>query len=339
MGHDDLRALRRTSRMDLRDGFQRDIDYLRVSVTDRCDMRCSYCMPKAFKGFQEPSTWLNHQETFRLVNLLMGLGIRKVRLTGGEPLLRRNLPHLVRQLSSLPHMKDLSLSTNGAHLLEHAQALKAAGLHRLNISLDTLQPEKFHQITQRDCLQEVLDGIEHAKQLGFKPIKINMVVQAHVNDDEVEDMLTFAVKHGLVLRLIETMPVGHASLGKTAVNLTEVAKRLVKKHDLVPHTEPLRTGPAHSWRVPGSAAMLGVITPMSRHFCAACNRLRLGVDGTLYPCLGHNEATPLGQMLRRGASDEDLVEAILSTVARKPERHEFHEKPERVLRFMSATGG
>lgn len=338
MGHDD-RPYLRAGAAELKDSFHRVIDYLRVSVTDRCDMRCSYCMPQAFKGFQEPSAWLSHQETFRLVRVFASLGVRKVRLTGGEPLLRRNLPELVSHLSTLPGLTDLSLSTNGAHLAAHAHALKAAGLHRLNVSLDTLRPTRFHEITQRDCLNDVLDGIALVRQLGFRPIKINMVVQAGVNDDEVEDMLAFAVKNGLVLRLIETMPIGHANLGKAAVNLTELTQRLVEKYRLTPHTEPIRTGPAQSWRVPNSAAMLGVITPMSQHFCAACNRLRLGVDGTLYPCLGHNDATPLGSMMRRGASDAELADAIWSTVARKPERHEFHEKPERVVRFMSATGG
>lgn len=323
----------------LKDGFNRVIDYLRVSVTDRCDMRCAYCMPKAFKGFQEPANWLSHQETGRLVNLFVGLGISKVRLTGGEPLLRRNLPDLVRNLSSLPGLTDLSLSTNGAHLVAHAPALKAAGLHRLNVSLDTLKPAKFHEITHRDCLEDVLAGIQLVLALGFSPIKINMVVQAGVNDDEVDDMLQFAVEHGLVLRLIETMPIGHAGLGKTAVDLTALTRRLVEKHRLIPYIEPARTGPAQNWRVPNSSAMLGVITPMSQHFCAACNRLRLGVDGTLYPCLGHNDATPLGRMMRRGASDAELIEAILSAVAHKPERHEFHERPERVVRFMSVTGG
>lgn len=323
----------------LKDGFGRVIDYLRVSVTDRCDMRCSYCMPKAFKGFQEPVAWLSHHETCRLLNLFVRLGITKVRLTGGEPLLRRNLPDLVRSLSSLAGLEDLSLSTNGAHLVAHAHALKAAGLHRMNISLDTLTPERFHEITHRDCLADVLEGIQLARQLGFRMVKINMVLQAGVNDDEVDDMLQFAVKNGLVLRLIETMPVGHAGLGKTAVDVTAMARRLVEKHHLIPHTEPVRTGPAQSWRVPGSSAMLGVITPMSQNFCAACNRLRLGVDGTLYPCLGHNDATPLGRMMRSGASDAELVDAILLAVANKPERHEFHERPERVVRFMSATGG
>lgn len=321
------------------DGFNRVIDYLRVSVTDRCDMRCSYCMPKAFKGFHEPATWLSHQETGRLVKLFVGLGISKVRLTGGEPLLRRNLPELVRSLSSLPGLTDLSLSTNGAHLVAHAPALKSAGLHRLNVSLDTLKPARFHEITHRDCLDDVLAGIQLVRQLGLWPIKINMVVQAGVNDDEVDDMLRFAVQHGLVLRLIETMPIGHAGLGRTAVDLTALTRRLVEQHHLIPHIEPVRTGPAQSWRVPHSSAMLGVITPMSQHFCAACNRLRLGVDGTLYPCLGHDDATPLGTMMRRGASDTDLVAAILSAVAHKPERHEFHERPERIVRFMSATGG
>lgn len=323
----------------LKDGFHRVIDYLRVSVTDRCDMRCNYCMPKAFKDFQEPENWLNHYETGRLVDLFTRLGIRKIRLTGGEPLLRRNLAGLVSQISSLPGLNDLSLSTNGAHLVEHAHALQQAGLHRLNISLDTLVPERFKQITHRDCLGDVLAGIRLVRRLNFRPIKINMVVQAGVNDDEVENMLRFAIKNGLVLRLIETMPVGHEELGRSAVDLTAMARSLVQKYALEPHVETIQTGPARMWRVPGTAAMFGVITPMSQHFCAACNRLRLGVDGTLYPCLGHNDATPLGKMMRNGASEAELMAAVLQAVASKPERHEFHERPAQIVRFMSATGG
>lgn len=321
------------------DGWGRHIDYLRVSVTDRCDMRCSYCLPKAFKDFHEPANWLSHEEMTRLVGLFVNLGISKVRLTGGEPLLRRGLSSLVHRLSSLDGLDELSLSTNGAHLHRHAQDLKQAGLQRLNVSLDTLDARKFAQITQRDCLAEVLEGIEAARAAGLAPIKLNMVVQAGVNEDDIEPMLAYAIGNGLVLRLIETMPVGHATLGHSAVDLAALSRQLAVKHQLVPAIVAMRTGPASYWRVPGSQAMLGVITPMSQHFCADCNRLRLGADGTLYPCLGHNDATTLGTMMRAGESDAMLMQAIRDAVARKPERHEFRERPERVVRFMSATGG
>lgn len=321
------------------DSFGRVIDYLRVSVTDRCDMRCNYCLPKAYKGFHEPGDWLSYPETSRLVGLFMRLGICKVRLTGGEPLLRRNLHELVQKIAALPGLQDLSLSTNGAHLEAQAHALKAAGLQRLNVSLDTLDAGRFERITQRNCLDDVLDGIQRARELGFRTIKINMVVQAGINDDEVEDMLQFAIQNGLVLRLIETMPIGHHELGHAAVDLTAMVRHLVKKYALIPCAEPIRTGPARTWKAPGTSAILGVITPMSQHFCDSCNRLRLGVDGTLYPCLGHNDATPLGQMMRDGATDASLMDAMSQAVLRKPERHEFHERPERVVRFMSATGG
>ncbi len=323
----------------LQDQFGRTIDYLRVSVTDRCDMRCDYCMPKSFKGFEEPQNWLQSAELTRLVSLFTNMGVSKVRLTGGEPLLRRSLIEIVRSMAALPGVQDLSLSTNGAHLIRHAKALKHAGLHRINISLDTLDKATFERITQRDALDDVLRGIQLVIRLGFDRVKLNMVVQHGINDAHVEEMLVFAVSKGLTLRLIETMPVGHAHLGKSAVNLSELAKTLAQRHGLIPYIEPSRTGPATYWQVPNTQTLLGVITPMSQHFCGNCNRLRLGVDGTLYPCLGQNDATPLGRMLRAGHSDAELTQAIVATVDRKPERHDFHSSPERVVRFMSATGG
>ena len=323
----------------LQDQFGRVIDYLRVSVTDRCDMRCSYCMPKAFKGFEEPRNWLTPLELTRLTALFVGMGVSKVRLTGGEPLLRRNLSDIVSALSALPGMRDLSLSTNGAHLSHQAHSLKLAGLQRLNISLDSLDRATFAAVTHRDCLPDVLRGIDQAIDAGFDQIKLNMVVQAGVNDQHVEAMLAYAIDKGLTLRLIETMPVGHANIGATAVNLTDMVKGMALRLGLAHHTAPLRTGPASYWQVPNTRTLLGVITPMSKHFCGDCNRLRLGVDGTLYPCLGHNDATPLGKLMRQGCSDSELMHAIRDTVNRKPERHAFHERPDRIVRFMSATGG
>lgn len=321
------------------DSFQRRIDYLRVSVTDRCDLRCTYCLPKGFKGFEEPAHWLRHDEMSRLVGLFVGLGVTKVRLTGGEPLLRRGVTDLARQIAALPGLRDLSVSSNGTQLARHAPGLREAGVHRLNISLDSLDADCFARITGRDCLSDVLDGLRAAREVGFKPIKLNMVVQADVNLEEVQRMVAFAIEHGFVLRLIEPMPVGDTGRATQGVDLSTLGERLALQHGLLPEIKGQGAGPARYWCTPDRQMSLGVITPMSQHFCAACNRVRLGVDGTLYLCLGQNDQVPLGRLMREGASDEELVSAIHAGIRVKPERHEFNERPQQIVRFMSQTGG
>ncbi len=321
------------------DSFQRRIDYLRVSVTDRCDLRCTYCLPKGFKGFEEPAHWMRHDEMSRLVGLFVSMGVSKVRLTGGEPLLRRGVADLARQLTALPGLRDLSVSSNGTQLARHARPLREAGVSRLNISLDSLDAACFARITGRDCLDDVLEGLREARAVGFAPIKLNMVVQADVNLDEVHRMVAFAIEQGFVLRLIEPMPVGDTGRASKGVDLSQLGESLADRHGLLPQILGQGAGPARYWCTPDGGMSLGVITPMSRHFCASCNRVRLGVDGTLYLCLGQNDRVPLGQMLRDGASDEALQAAILAGIAAKPERHEFNERPQQIVRFMSQTGG
>jgi cyclic pyranopterin phosphate synthase len=321
------------------DGHGRVIDYLRVSVTDRCDLRCTYCLPEAFKGFEEPANWLNLDETARLVGLFVALGVRHVRLTGGEPLTRRGLSGLARQLSSLSGLQDLSLSTNGTRLARSARELKTAGVRRLNISLDSLDADCMTRITGRDCLDDVLDGIAAAREAGFEPIKLNMVVQPGVNDHEVTRMIAYAQAHGLVLRLIEPMPMGSTGRSAAQSDLTRLIEGLSRERGWVPQVMGQGAGPARYWRDPRSRMSLGVITPMSQHFCASCNRVRLGVDGTLYLCLGQVDQVPLGALMRQGASDADLCAAILLAIAHKPARHEFKEHREKIVRFMAQTGG
>lgn len=323
----------------LTDGFGRRIDYLRVSVTDRCDLRCSYCLPKDFKGFETPANWLRLDEMARLVGVFVGLGIRKVRLTGGEPLLRRGVADLARDIAAMPGLADLSVSTNGTQLVRHAEALRAAGVTRLNISLDTLDAAAFSQITGRDCLDSVLAGLAAARQAGYSPIKLNSVVHAATPEDDVRRLLDYAVEQGFVLRLIEPMPMGECGRGFTHTDLNALGTRLAADAGLVPSLAGSGTGPARYWTAGEGAPVLGVITPMSRHFCAACNRVRLGVDGTLYLCLGQEAQVPLGRLLRSGASDSQLARAILAGIAAKPERHDFVTRPERIVRFMAQTGG
>jgi cyclic pyranopterin phosphate synthase len=324
------------------DGFGRRIDYLRVSVTDRCDLRCSYCMPKHFKGFEEPANWLTHAEMARLVGLFVQLGVSKVRLTGGEPLMRRGVSDLAAQIGRMPGLRDLSLSTNGTTLARHAHALKAAGVHRLNVSLDALDAQVVTSITGRDCLADVLHGLQVAREQGLSPIKLNCVVHADTPEAQVERLLDFAIEQGFILRLIETMPMGSAGRSHQPANLTLLGQQLAARRGLVPALDVKGNGPARYWTVGAvgqGAPVLGVITPMSQHFCAACNRVRLTVDGQLHLCLGQEHRVPLGPLMRAGADDASLIAHIEAGIQNKPERHEFNTATERVVRFMSQTGG
>lgn len=321
------------------DSFGRNIDYVRVSVTDRCDLRCGYCMPKQFHDFHEPEEWLTFDEIERVMAAFARLGTHRIRLTGGEPLVRKDLPLLAQRLSALPGIEDLSLSTNATRLDKHAADLHAAGISRLNISLDSLNANTFKEITGGK-LDKVLNGIMAAKQAGFRPIKINMVMMKGVNDHEVEDMVSFCIQHSLTLRFIETMPVGDTGRAATEnfIDLSEIRKKLEQKFELIPGVMP-GGGPARYLQVAGTNINIGFITPISQHFCASCNRVRLSVDGTLYTCLGQEHHMALRPLLRAGIHDKELEQAIISAIRLKPERHEFNDKPEKILRFMSYTGG
>ena len=321
------------------DPFGRRVEYLRLSVTDKCNLRCFYCLPEGFRGFEEPDNWLRFDEIERIVAAFAELGVKRIRLTGGEPLVRKNLPQLASRLVVLPGIEDLSLSTNATLLQRQAGELREAGISRINISLDTLRPERFREITG-GSLASVLDGLMAAKAAGFAPIKINMLALRDINDDEFEAMVEFCLEHDFTLRFIETMPVG--STGRSAsdnyLDLQTVRQRLEQSFELLPGVMP-GGGPARYVQVHGTNLRIGFITPISQHFCATCNRVRLAVDGTLYLCLGQEHHYPLRPLLRRGISDVGLRDAIIEALALKPERHEFHDKPGQVMRFMSMTGG
>jgi GTP 3',8-cyclase len=323
----------------LQDRFGRRIDYLRVSVTDRCDLRCSYCRPKDFDGYAEPADWLTREEIVRVTAAFARLGVARIRLTGGEPLLRSHITDLVGELAGLPGVEDLSLSTNATQMARHAQALKHAGLHRINVSLDSLNRDCIAQVCGRDSLDAILDGIMAAREAGLSPIKINMVVMEGVNDHEIEAMAAFCIDNGFILRMIEAMPVGEAGRKARFLPLDVVRNRLVKQFGLVPCTLELGGGPARYWQTPDGNAQIGFITPLTQHFCATCNRVRLAVDGTLYLCLGQEERFELRPMLRAGASDTELEAAIRAAIELKPHEHEFRSAPQRIMRFMSQTGG
>jgi cyclic pyranopterin phosphate synthase len=321
------------------DQFGRSIEYVRLSVTDRCDLRCFYCMPDGFKDFEEPESWLTFDEIERVIRCFTELGTHRIRITGGEPLVRKDLPELARRLSRLSRLEDLSLSTNATQLERHAADLAEAGISRINVSLDTLRPDRFKEIT-KGKFDKVYNGLMAAKAAGLNPIKINMVVMKGVNDDEVNDMVNFCIEHDFTLRFIETMPMGDT--GRNAsdyfVDLQTVREELEKKHHLVPGVMP-GGGPANYYQVKGTELRIGFITPLSQHFCDTCNRVRLSVDGTIYTCLGQEHNFELRPLLRSGISDDELKEALITAVNLKPEKHNFKEKPEQVLRFMSMTGG
>lgn len=323
------------------DPYGRRIEYVRLSVTDRCNLRCTYCLPADHKDFEAPDTWLTFDEIERVLRAFARLGVRRVRLTGGEPLARRDLPVLAGRIARLPGIDDLSLSTNAVLLTAvRAQTLYDAGVRRINVSLDSLRADRFADITGGGRLDKVLNGLMAAKQVGFAPIKINMVVLKDRNDDEIETMVEYCAAHGFTLRLIETMPVGAPGRQATQqyVNLQQVYQRLAQRFTLIPTVMP-GGGPARYVQLAGTELRIGFITPMSQHFCATCNRVRLAADGTLYLCLGQDHSYPLRPLLRAGATDAELEAALHAALAMKPERHEFNERPEHIVRFMAQTGG
>jgi len=320
------------------DTFGRRIEYLRLSVTDRCDLRCTYCIPKGFRGFQEPASWLRFEEIERLISIMASRGLKRIRLTGGEPLVRRDLPNLAARLAAMPGIDDLSLSTNATRLHAFAAPLRAAGVRRVNVSLDSLRADRVATICGRDVLDQILAGLGAAKEAGFAPIKINMVAMRGVNDDEIDDMIDFCVEQGFVLRLIEAMPMGATGRNTQYLDLQPIRRRLQQERGLVAADVP-GGGPARYMKSPDGRLSIGFITALSEHFCATCNRVRLAADGTMYLCLGQREQMAFGPLLRRGARDEEIVEALRSAMMLKPERHEFNEKPEKILRIMAATGG
>ena len=321
------------------DPFGRRIEYVRLSVTDKCNLRCFYCMPKGFKDFEQPENWLTFDEIERIIKAFTELGVARVRLTGGEPLVRKNIAQLSQRLTALPGLNDLSLSTNATLLEAQSEALKQAGISRINVSLDSLQPEKFKQITGGE-LQPVIDGLMAAKEAGFSPIKINMVAMKGLNDDEFEDMVKFCLQHDFTLRFIETMPMGATGNDATDhyLDLQTVKQQLSENFELIPGVMP-GGGPARYVQIKNTRLRIGFITPISQHFCESCNRVRLSTDGTLYLCLGQDDKVELRPLLRAGISDDELKTILIDAIRLKPQKHEFKDKPDQVVRLMSMTGG
>jgi len=326
------------------DPFGRSISYLRVSVTDRCDLRCVYCMAEEMT-FLPKREVLALEELDRISAAFIRLGTRKIRLTGGEPLVRRDVMWLFNRLGArLGHgLDELTVTTNGTRLAQHAEALRAAGVRRVNVSLDTLDAERFAQITRRGRIQQTLDGIFAAKAVGLA-VKINTVAMKDVNEDEFGDLIAWCGQHGFDLCLIETMPMGDITGDRTEqyLPLSVVRARLRLRWKLE-ETDYRTGGPARYFTVAETGQRIGFITPMTHNFCESCNRVRLTCTGTLYMCLGQDDQADLRGVLRAGASDGELDAAILEAISRKPKGHDFiidrrHDRPA-VARHMSVTGG
>ena len=297
-------------------------------------------MPKGMKDFETPENWLTFDEIERIIAAFSQLGVSRVRLTGGEPLVRKNLPDLISRLSALEGIDDLSLSTNASLLSRYAKDIKEAGINRINVSLDTLKADQFKEITGNGRLSEVLAGLQAAKEVGLTPVKINTVAMKGVNDDQFINLVNYCAEMDFTLRFIETMPIG--STGRDATNnyldLKNVITDLKKQFNLIPGIMA-GGGPAKYYRVRNTDLHIGFITPISQHFCESCNRVRLSVDGSLYLCLGDEHKFELRPLLRAGITDEDLEAAIITAINLKPEKHVFNENPDQVVRFMSMTGG
>jgi cyclic pyranopterin phosphate synthase len=322
----------------LLDPFGRSINYLRISVTDRCNLRCIYCMPPEGVPQMSHSEILSYEEIRTVVRAAAELGINKIRLTGGEPLVRADLPKLIKMLSRIDGIQELSLTTNGTLLKNYALELRQAGLSRINLSLDTLKPDRFRYITRLGRLEDVLEGISAAKKAGFDPVKINAVVMQGINDDEILDFARMTCEEGCHVRFIELMPFkGMAEF----VPSVEVRQRISLLGKLEPCPSITGNGPARYYRLAGAKGTIGFISPLTEtSFCSRCNRIRLTADGRLRPCLLGEDEIDLKMPLRNNASTEELRRLILKAVASKPEHHHLEGGNVRpVKRKMSQIGG
>lgn len=303
----------------MHDTCGRKIDYLRISVTDLCNLRCKYCIPEKGVPLKQHEDILSFEEIERVVREAAALGVTKVRITGGEPLVRRGIAELVRMVAAVPGIRDIALTTNGVLLAGQAPVLKAAGLHRVNISLDTLDAEKYREITRGGDLEQVLAGIRAAREAGLTPIKINAVLIGGFNDMEIEKFVDLTRLEAMDVRFIELMPIGEAS-GWSSEHFISNDTVLQRIPDLSPVAVQDRQSPARYYALPGALGKVGLINPISSHFCAACNRLRLTADGKLKPCLNADTEISLKESLRGSGS---LSELILEAARMKPESHDI----------------
>ncbi len=317
----------------LTDMFSRTISYLRLSLTDRCNLKCMYCVTEDENnghlvklGHNE---LLTYEELLRVIRVAVEMGITKLRLTGGEPLVRQNILHFINELAMIEGLDDIRITTNGVLLEKYAEALIAAGVTKVNISLDTLKPKRFAEITGVDCFAQVWKGIEKALATGFAPVKLNMVVMRGINDDELPDFARLSREMPLQVRFIEFMPIGTSTRWNTDTYIPsdEIMTRFSQLGELLPLEKKQADGPAKVFRLGADAVgSLGFISPLSHHFCDRCNRLRLTSEGRLRSCLLHDEETDLRSVLRKGCSDDEIRQTLLTAIHNKPKGHLMAER-------------
>ncbi len=324
------------------DPYNREITYLRISVTDRCNLRCIYCMPVQELKLLDHTDILSYEEILEVIRIAVDLGVRKVRPTGGEPLLRRNVVHFVASVCQISQIEDVSVTTNGVLLKEMAGPLFEAGLRRINISLDTLNPLKYTKTTQRDCFDAVWEGLQVAEAVGFSPIKLNVVAIRGVNDDELQHFADLSVQRPYHVRFIEYMPIGRNSNWRPEkyISSDEIKCKFETFGPLHKIPRAVHDGPAERYRFESAVGEIGFISAMSHHFCPSCNRLRLTADGMLRPCLFADDEVDIKSPLRNGRSQEDLKEVFQLAIARKPKRHHAEVLVQgECIRPMSTIGG
>ncbi len=324
------------------DKYGRRVSYIRLSITDRCDFRCTYCMAEEMT-FLPRTEILTLEECLRIAQTFVGLGVSKVRVTGGEPLVRHDALWLLERIARLTGLKELVLTTNGSQLERFAQPLRDAGVQRINISLDSLRAERFKEITRVGDLAKLLRGIDAARAVGFQQLKLNTVMMRGRNDGEFVDLVQFAVDQGIDIAFIEEMPLGEIGHSRqtTYFSSEEALARLQTRFCLLP-SDDSTGGPARYWKIPDTSTRVGFISPHSHNFCASCNRVRITAQGALYPCLGNNDAVQLLPLLREYPTDDaPLQQAIIDALGIKAKGHDFgvQMNTPQVLRFMSMTGG
>ena len=331
------------------DNFGREIYYLRISITDRCNYRCIYCQSEKEFEFIPHQEILRFEEIVEIVQEAVNLGITKVRITGGEPLVRKGVVDFIKKLRKIKKLEDISLTTNGFFLSEYAEKLKGAGLNRVNISLDSLQEEKYKKITRGGSLEKVLKGINFALKAGLLPIKINTVLIRGINDNEVDDFVKLTLKRPLNIRFIEFMPSGEEVIGEFEnkfISVQEIKEKLIKKYLLNPIKISTANGPAKYYQIKGGQGTIGFITALSQHFCKTCNRIRLTSEGKLRPCLFSNKEVDIKQAIRNAKTDDKIIRSkiirnnIEKAISIKPEGHKLNEKFSNRDSFkMSKIGG
>ena len=328
--------------MQLIDQFNRKIDYIRVSVTDRCDFRCVYCMSEKMT-FLPKSEVLSLEETIRIIKIFSELGVKKVRITGGEPLVRKGVDKLFKSIGKIDSLDEITITTNGSQLKNKSAMLKDAGVKRINISLDSLNPLTFKKLTRIGDIKKVLDGIHAAIDTGFDKIKLNTVLMKNINENELFDLVDYAVKYYLDISFIEEMPLGQTAYNRksTSVDNNDILNKLRKKY-LLSKSDLSTSGPAKYFSIKNTKTRIGLISPHSHNFCENCNRVRVSCKGELFLCLGHDTKVELMPLIRSFPNDDEPIkEALLNSMTIKPESHNFdlEKKQPSVVRFMSHTGG